>query len=38
MSREKDEVDTRIREAIIIRKTRPDLNTREDIDIVDLVA
>ena len=38
LAREKDEVDTRIREAIIIRKTRPDLNTREDMDIVDLVA
>ena len=38
MAREKDEVDTRIREAIIIKKTCPDLNTREDSDFVDLVA
>ena len=38
LAKEKDEVNTRLREAIIIKKTRPELNTQEDSDLVDLIA
>lgn len=38
IAREKDEVNTRIREAIFIKKTCPDLNTKEEADLVDLVT
>ena len=37
VTKEKDEVNTRLREAIVIRKTQPELNTREESDLVDLV-
>jgi hypothetical protein len=37
VAREKDEVNARIREAIVIKKTQPDLNTQEDNDLIDLV-
>ena len=37
LAREKDEVNTRLREAIIIKKTRPELNTQGDSDFVDLI-
>ena len=35
VAKERDEVNTRIREAIVIRKNNPDLNTQEDSEIVD---
>ena len=38
LAREKDEVNTRIREAIIIKRIRPDLNTQEESDLVDVVT
>ena len=38
LARERDEVNTRIREAIVIRRTRPELNTQEESDLVDIVA
>ena len=38
VAREKDAINTRIREAIIIKKNSPDLNTQEDSELVDLVA
>ena len=37
LAREKDEVNTRLREAIIIKRLRPELNTRAESDFVDLV-
>ena len=37
IAREKDEVNTRLREAIVIKKTQPELNVREDGDLVDLI-
>ena len=37
VAREKDEVNTRLREAIVIKRTRPELSTREDSDLVDLI-
>ena len=37
LAREKDEVNTRLREAILIKKLRPELNTRTDSDLVDLI-
>ena len=37
IAREKDEVNTRLREAIVIKRTEPELNTREESDLVDLV-
>ena len=38
VARERDEVNTRIREAIVIKRNRPDLNTQEDSELVDLVT
>ena len=37
VAKEKDEVNTRLREAIVIKQTRPELNTREESDLVDLL-
>ena len=37
LAQEKDEVNTRLREAIIIKRLRPELNTRTESDLVDLV-
>lgn len=37
LAKEKDEVNTRLREAIIIKKLRPELNTREESDLVNLI-
>ena len=37
LTREKDEVNTRLGEAIAIKRLRPELNTRADSDLVDLV-
>ena len=37
LAKEKDEVNTRLREAIAIKRLRPELNTRADSDLVDLV-
>ena len=37
VAREKDEVNTRLREAIVIKRLRPELNTRTESDLVDLV-
>jgi hypothetical protein len=37
LAREKDEVNTRLREAILIKKQRPDLNTQEDSEAVNIV-
>ena len=38
LAREKDEVNARIREAIIIGKVHPELNTQGESDLVDLVT
>ena len=38
LAREKDEVNTRLREAIIIRRTRPGLNTQEESELIDIVT
>ena len=37
LAKEKDAVNTRLREAILIKKRRPQLNTKEDSDLVDCV-
>ena len=37
IAKEKDEVNTKLREAILIKKRRPQLNTKEDNDLVDLI-
>ena len=37
LTREKDEVDTRLREAISVKRLRPELNTRSESDLVDFV-
>ena len=37
LAQEKDEVNTRLREAIIIKKQRPELNTREESDLVNII-
>ena len=37
LAREKDEVSTRLREAITIKKRRPELNIRNESDLADLV-
>ena len=37
LAKEKDEVNTRLREAIIIKKLRPELNTRAESDLVNLI-
>ena len=37
LAREKDEVNTRLREAITIKRLRPELNTRSESDLVDFV-
>ena len=34
--KEKDEMNTRLREAVIIKKLRPELNTREESELVKL--
>ena len=36
-AREKDEVNTRLREVIMIKKLQPELNTQEESDLIDLV-
>lgn len=38
LAREKDAVNTRLREALLIKKLRPQLNTREECDLIDLVS
>jgi hypothetical protein len=37
LANEKDAVNTRLREAILIKKRRPQLNTQADSDLVDLI-
>ena len=37
LAQEKDPINTRLREAIVIKKQRPELNTREESDLVNLV-
>jgi len=37
VAREKDEVNTRLREVIVIKKLQPELNTQEESDLIDLV-
>ena len=37
LAKEKDEVNTRLREAILIKKRKPDLNTQADSELADLV-
>ena len=37
VAREKDEINTRLREAIVIKRLRPELNTRSESDLVDFV-
>lgn len=37
LAQEKDEVNTRLREAIIIKKQQPELNRREESDLIDII-